>query len=76
MSAAEVAFWHDYRAAHGFPDDRLEAVGANGAAYIGATWGGKARPAELLFRARTQPPPEVVKAWFDSLTPDRFPAKQ
>lgn len=74
MSAAELAFWLDFRGLYGFPVDRLEAVAANAGSYVGAVWGGKLGAAELIFRPRrTQPPPEVVKAWFESLTPDKFP---
>ena len=72
LSAAEVAFWGGYYRRHGFPTDRLEWVAANGAAYVGATHGGKAKPAALIpVFERRQQPAEVVKAWFDSLAPGK-----
>ena len=39
LSAAEFAFWLDYRERHGFELDRLEAVAANGHGYVGAVSG-------------------------------------
>lgn len=72
MSAAEFAFWLDYRAAFGFPADRLEAVAANGAAYVGATRGGRAKPADMLFAGRRPASRESIRAFFDGLTADKF----
>jgi hypothetical protein len=75
MSAAEFAFWEELGATRGFPAERLEVVGANGAAYVGAVWGGKAKPADLVFRVRRPASREAVRAFFDSLTPDKFPGR-
>ncbi|HYH63679.1 MAG TPA: hypothetical protein VD866_03180 [Urbifossiella sp.] len=74
MSAAEFLFWEQWGAARGFPAERAEVVAANGAAYVGATWGGKAKPADLVWRERRPASRAAVRAFFDSLTPDKFPS--
>lgn len=83
MSLAEVAAldewevntWAAYRAREGFPADRGQWSALSGAAYVGACFGGKARPADLApkfgrpSRARQASAADVaaVKAWFDSV---------
>lgn len=75
MSAAEFAFWDHVGSTSGFPAERLEVVGANGAAYVGAVWGGKLKPSDLIHRERRPASREAVRAFFDSLTPDKFPGR-
>lgn len=48
LPAAEVQFWREYRAGHGFPTERVVAATAIAGAYAGAGWGGKATPSDLM----------------------------
>ena len=50
MTAAEFDLWRAYYQRHGFDADRIEAGVAIAGAYVGATWGGKAKSSELLPR--------------------------
>ncbi len=54
LSAAEISVWAAFRAQHGFPVERVAGTVAISGAYVGATRGGKAQPADLLpvYRAR------------------------
>lgn len=68
----EFSAWAAYRAREGFPSDRAAWAAANGAAYVGACWGGKARPADLAPKfgraaGGGAADVEAVKAWFDSV---------
>lgn len=46
---------------------------ANAGEYLGAVWGGRARARDLVPRFETpRQPAAVIKAWFESLTPERF----
>jgi hypothetical protein len=69
LSEAEVSVWLAHRNRRGFPHERLAHGIANAGAYVGATWGGKAQPAELLLRLQRPARPEdlaAVKAWFEA----------
>lgn len=73
MSAAEGAYWRDFARRNGLPADRQEWVVANTGEYVGAVWGGRARARDLIPKfQRHRQPAAVVKAWFESLTPERF----
>lgn len=48
MPAAEFHEWRRWRSRHGFPIDRIVWATAIGAAYVGATWGGKAKAGDLI----------------------------
>lgn len=50
MSAAEFAFWLDYRRTYGFPVDRLEAATALAGTAANRAMGGKAKPRDLIPR--------------------------
>lgn len=68
LSEAEINVWAAYRERHGFPCDRLGIGVANAGAYVGATWGGKAKPADLLpqFAGARKRKDDIagVRAWF------------
>lgn len=68
MPAADVEAWRRWRARHGFPADRIAWATAIGASYVGATWGGKARPSDLM--PKIENPADKrrrMRAFFDGL---------
>ena len=70
LSAAELEVWRQWYEVYGFPDERAEWGRAAAASYVGATMGGKAKPAELVPRVqRVRAPADdaaAVMAWFDA----------
>lgn len=73
MSAAELSVWEDWAAVHGFPDERAEFGRAVGASYVGAVWGGKVTPADLMpkiggprVQVTSKADVDAVKEWFDA----------
>ena len=67
LSEAEINLWAAYRERHGFPCDRVGIGIANAGAYVGATWGGKAKVADLLpkfQRPKRADDIKGVRAWF------------
>lgn len=66
LSAAEYAIWIAWAERRGFPADRIIGTAAKGLAYVGATWGGKAKPEELLpkFGEAIREDRAAVSAWF------------
>jgi hypothetical protein len=70
MSAAEFAFWFEYRKRHGFKVDRLEWVTAQSGAYVGHTMGGEAQPLDLIFSGQTaerRTDPRLLAAYLTSM---------
>lgn len=67
LSAAELAVWGWFHDEYGFPHERAEIGRAMAGAYVGAVWGGKAKPADLLPKMRggkSRDDLAGVKAWF------------
>ncbi len=48
MSAAEFAFWQEFRTRHGFPTDRIVAASALAGTAANRAMGGKVKPADLI----------------------------
>lgn len=71
LREAELNLWAAYRARHGLPIDRQVMGTANGAAYLGATWGGKASVGDLVPKFRQPADAKgdraAVVAWFKGL---------
>lgn len=62
VTAAEFDLWAQWYQRHGFDADRAEATTANAGAYVGAVWGGKAKPEQLVARfARRDPRAEFER---------------
>ena len=67
MTAAEFDLWAAYYQRHGFDADRIETATAIAGAYVGAGWGGKAKPEQLVPRFGPPNPAaefERLKAFF------------
>lgn len=69
LSAAELEVWRQFHNSYGFPQERAEWGRAISAAYVGAVWGGKAKPAELVPKIGGQARPKfnraAIIAWFE-----------
>jgi hypothetical protein len=71
MTAPEFAVWRDWYVLHGFPSERVEFTTANGAAYVGGCWGGKATAKQIAPHVPAEEKDDIagVMAWFDSVCP-------
>jgi hypothetical protein len=77
LTSAEFDAWHAYYHEYGFDADRIEWAVAAAGSYVGGTMGGKVNSRQLVPHFGPRLPVNVVavRAWMDSLTPERFGIK-
>jgi len=75
MPAAEFALWLAFYQSHGFDVERIEWATANAGAAAARAFGSDVSPADLVPSFECPDPAAKrakVRAWLDSLTPERF----